>query len=135
MPLSRRGGTPSNTMWHGPRSTSVPRGVFIHPAIWPQYTWSKNWAGVSMPSLQEVAGSPSSTMWPGLRPTSMPSATLIHPAVWPNRHWPKIAEGLRPLLGEGTWVPIKHNMARDEAYLHAKFHLDLSNRLATIHQR
>ena len=26
-------------------------------------------------------------------------------------------------------------MARTEAYLHAKFHLDPSNRLATVHQR
>jgi len=26
-------------------------------------------------------------------------------------------------------------VARDEAYLHAKFNLDPSNRLATIHQR
>jgi len=26
-------------------------------------------------------------------------------------------------------------VARDEAYLHAKFQLDPSNRLATIHQR
>jgi len=26
-------------------------------------------------------------------------------------------------------------MARAEAFLHAKFHLDPSNRLATIHQR
>jgi len=26
-------------------------------------------------------------------------------------------------------------VARAEAYLHAKFHLDLTNRLATIHQR
>ena len=35
----RRGegaGSPSNTMWHGPMSTSVPSGVFIHPAICPQ---------------------------------------------------------------------------------------------------
>jgi len=29
-------GTPSSTMWPGPRSTSVPSGVFIHPAIRPQ---------------------------------------------------------------------------------------------------
>ena len=28
-------GTPSNTMWPGPRSTSVPCGVFVHPAVWP----------------------------------------------------------------------------------------------------
>jgi len=29
-------GTPCSTMWPGPRSTSVPSGVFIHPAIWPK---------------------------------------------------------------------------------------------------
>jgi len=28
--------TPSSTMRPGPRSTSVPSGVFVHPAIWPQ---------------------------------------------------------------------------------------------------
>jgi len=35
MPLSRRAGTRSNTMWPGPRSTSVPSGVFTQPAVWP----------------------------------------------------------------------------------------------------
>ena len=46
VPLSRGGGE------LGPRltqccltSTSVPRGVFIHPAIWPPQTWAKNWVG------------------------------------------------------------------------------------------
>jgi len=29
-------GTLSNTVWPGPTSTSVPSGVFIHPAIWLQ---------------------------------------------------------------------------------------------------
>ena len=29
-------GTSSSIMWPGPRSTSVPSGVFIRPAIWPQ---------------------------------------------------------------------------------------------------
>jgi len=29
-------GSPSNTML--PRPTSVPRFIFIHPAVWPQYT-------------------------------------------------------------------------------------------------
>jgi len=24
-----------NTMWPAPMSTSVPSGVFIHPAVWP----------------------------------------------------------------------------------------------------
>ena len=31
-------------------------------------------------------------------------------------------------------MPIEHNVARAEAYLHAKFHLDPSNRLATVQQ-
>ena len=26
----------ANTVWSGPMSTSVPSGVFIHPAVWPQ---------------------------------------------------------------------------------------------------
>jgi len=34
----------------------------------------------------------------------------------------------------GSWVPIKHNVAWAEAYLPTKWHLDPSNRLATIHQ-
>jgi len=36
VPLSRRAGTPCNTMWPGPWSTSVPSGVLVHPAVWPQ---------------------------------------------------------------------------------------------------
>jgi len=36
VPLSRGAGTPSNTMWTGLRSTSVPSGVFIHPTVWLQ---------------------------------------------------------------------------------------------------
>ena len=35
-PFRGGAGSPSNTMWPGPRSTSVPSGVFIHPAVWPQ---------------------------------------------------------------------------------------------------
>jgi len=39
VPLSRGGGgwSPSNTMWPGPRPTSVPSGILIHPAIWPRH--------------------------------------------------------------------------------------------------
>jgi len=29
-------GSPSNTMWPGPRPTSLPSGIFIHPTVWPQ---------------------------------------------------------------------------------------------------
>ena len=34
-------------------------------------------------------------------------------------------------LGNGSWVPIEHNVASAEAYQRAKFHLDPSNRLAS----
>ena len=30
------GGAGSNAMWPGLNSTSVPSGIFIHPAVWPQ---------------------------------------------------------------------------------------------------
>jgi len=48
-----------------------------------------------------------------------------------NRYGPK-NKGL-PLWGGGAGSG--HNVARAEAYLHAKFHLDPSNRLATVHER
>jgi len=59
VPLSQGGGAglPSNTMWPGPRSTYVPNSVFIHPAVWPQYTGGKNWVAV-VPFFLEEAGSP-----------------------------------------------------------------------------
>jgi len=50
-----------------------------------------------------------------------------------NRHGPKIG-GSAPFGGGGAGSP-SNNVATAEAYLHAKFHLDPSNRLATIHQR
>jgi len=36
--LRRGGGSPSNTMWPGPRSTCKPSFILIHPTVWPQYT-------------------------------------------------------------------------------------------------
>ena len=36
VPLSPIAGNPSNTKWPGPRFTSVPSGVIIHLAVWPQ---------------------------------------------------------------------------------------------------
>jgi len=35
----------SNTMSSGPRPTSIPSGILVHPAIWPQQTWAENWGG------------------------------------------------------------------------------------------
>jgi len=31
-------GSPSNTMWPGPRPNSMPNFILIHPIFWPQYT-------------------------------------------------------------------------------------------------
>jgi len=31
-------GSPSNTIWPGPRSTAMPSFIMIHPTVWPQYT-------------------------------------------------------------------------------------------------
>jgi len=33
-----RSWVPSNTLSPGPRPTSVPSGILIHPVVWPQYT-------------------------------------------------------------------------------------------------
>ena len=41
----RGAGSPSNTMSLGPRPTSLPSGILIYPAVWPQQTWAENWGG------------------------------------------------------------------------------------------
>jgi len=46
----------------------------------------------------------------------------------------KLGRGLCP-FGEGELGPHLTQCARAEAYLHAKFHFDPSDRLATAHQR
>ena len=68
-----------------------------------------------------ATGSPSNTKSPGPRRTSIPSGILIHSAIWPQQTWTK-NWGLHPLLGAG-----------ELGYLHAKFHLDVSNRLAIVY--
>ena len=35
-PLGRPGSS-TNTMWPGPRPTSIPSGILINPTVWPQY--------------------------------------------------------------------------------------------------
>jgi len=52
-----------------------------------------------------------------------------------NIYGPKIGWGMRP-FGRGELGPdLTYNVARAEAYLPAKFHLDPFNRLATLHER
>jgi len=68
-PFGGRSWSTSNTMWPGPRRTSVPSGILVHLAIWPQQTWVK--IGGCAPF--GGAGSPSNIKWPGPRPTSIPT--------------------------------------------------------------
>jgi len=49
-------GSPSNTMWQRPRSTSMPSAILIHPAVWPQQIWVEHW-GLLCPFLGGRAGS------------------------------------------------------------------------------
>ena len=72
-------GSPSKTKSPGPRPTSIPSGILVYPAIWPQWTLPENWGLYHFRG--GGAGSPSNTMSPRLRPTSVPSAILIHTAV------------------------------------------------------
>jgi len=41
--LGGRAATPSTTTSPGPRFTSVPSGILVHPAVWPQRTLAENW--------------------------------------------------------------------------------------------
>ena len=43
----------------------------------------------------------------------------------------KVGVAVPLLWGRGSWVPIKHNVAWTEAWLHTKWHLDPFSRLAT----
>ena len=87
----RVAGFPSDTMWPGPRSTSVPSSVFIHPAVWPQYKWAKNRVGAVPFSLGQL--SPHRTqnrLGPGLPPYQV-SSQSVQP-FGHNGHWPKIGD-------------------------------------------
>jgi len=81
-------GSPSKTMWHGPRYTSLPSGTLIHPAVWHNRHRLELGGEAVSPFFgggrARGAGSPSNTMWPASRPISVPSGILIHPTVWPQ---------------------------------------------------
>jgi len=69
----------------------------------------------------------------GPRPTSIPSGILIYAAIWPQQTWANNWGGSPPFWGEELG-PNPTQCGQAEAYLLTKFHLDPSNRLATIHQ-
>jgi len=75
-PFRGGAGSLSNTMWPGPRSTSVPNGVFIQP-------FGHNRHGPKTGSCAPFRGrscNPSNTTSPGPRFTSVPSGIMIHPS-------------------------------------------------------
>ena len=47
--------------YHTPRPTPMLSAILIHPAVWPQQTWTENWGGCA-PFLGRGAGSPSNTV-------------------------------------------------------------------------
>ena len=65
----------------GPRPTSVPSGILIHPALWPQYIGRKVGGAAVPPFLGEL--SPHLTQC-GRGRASMPSFILIYPNVRPQ---------------------------------------------------
>jgi len=75
-------GSTSNTNSPGPRKTSMPSGILVHPAVWPQRTLAENWGLCTFRG--GGAGSASNTPWPGPRPTCKQSFMLIHPTIWPQ---------------------------------------------------
>jgi len=90
-------------MWPGLRPTSVPSGIVIHSAVWPQYMGRK--VGEAAVPLLGVDGLPYNN---GPRPTFVQSGILIEPAVWPQQTWAENL-GVVPLCGEGergSWVSI-----------------------------
>jgi len=120
-----------NTVWPGPRSTSEPGGVFIHPAFQPfGHNKHEPKTGGLCP-FKGGAATPSNTTLPQLRFTSVPSGILMHPAVWQQRTCAKNWVGAVPFF-LGELVPIEDNVAWAEAYLHTKWYLSPSSLLATF---
>jgi len=86
------------------RPTSIPSGILVHPAVWPQQTLAENWGGSSAP-LREGELGPYLTQCRVGR--GLPLYQVASWSMQPfghNRRGPKIG-WLRPFWG-GGWVPI-----------------------------
>jgi len=98
-PLLGSAGSPSNTMWHGLRPTSIPSGILTYWAI-----WDEKWGAAVPPFWGGGAGSTSNTMSPG---HGLPPYQVASWSIQPFGHntWAKNwEEGCNP-LGEGGWSP------------------------------
>ena len=95
--LGGAAGSPSNTMSPGLMPTSLPSGILIYPAVWPQHM------GQKLGRLCPFGGgtvSRSNTTWPWPRPISVPSGILIHSAIWPQYMGQKVEAAVPFLCGE-----------------------------------
>jgi len=100
--LVKGSGSLSNTMWPGPRATSMPSAILIHPAVWPQKSWVENW-GAPPP------------FWGKLGPHLTQSRLgrgYVH-TNWhlnPSSHLATADMGRKlgavAVCGRGTWVPV-----------------------------
>jgi len=126
VPQSRRTGTPSNTMWPGPKSTSVPSGVFIHLAVCHKRHGQKIGWGWVFPFWGP--NRTQSRLGRGLPPYEVASYSIRPFGFYKNG--PKIG-GSVPFLGRVAGSP-PNTMSQAEAYLCTKWHLDPFSRLTTI---
>jgi len=56
---------PSNTMWPGPRPSSIPSGILIHPArLATKQTWAENWGAVPLFGGRELGLHLQNVSWP-----------------------------------------------------------------------
>ena len=93
----------------------------------------RKYGGLLCPFRRGGAGSLSNKMWPGQRSIFVPSGIFIHPSIWPQRYRPKIG-GSAPFWGGVAGSPSSTLWPGPRPVLHAKFYVDPSNRLATVHQ-
>jgi len=126
-------GSSCNTMWPGPRPTSIPSGIVIYPAVWSKQTWTQNWGCAPLGG----AGSPSDNVaW----------AEVYIPTKWHldpfNRlvtiHWPKsggLLCPLSPFFGGELGIHLTQCGRVRGLPACQVFLLEASNPLATIHQR
>jgi len=125
--LSRGAESPFNTMSPGPRPTSVPNGIFIHPAVCPQQTWAKKWGCAPLGG----AAFPCNTMSPGPTSTSLSSGILIHPAIWPQQTRAEKGEWEWCVPFEGELGPHVTQRGLGQGLPSTKWHIDPCSRLAT----
>jgi len=95
-------GSPSNTKSPGPRPTSIPSGILVHPAVWPQRTLAENWGCAPLGGRELSPRLTQCRIGQGLSPYQVASSSMQ--PFGNNRRGPKIW-GSAPLW-EAGWVPI-----------------------------